>query len=656
MQDKHLTITTMQYKAFISYSHDADGELASKLHSSLHSFAKPWYRLRAIRVFRDKTSLSANPGLWSSIEKALSTSEYLLLLASPKAVISPWIEREIKWWLKNRSIDNMIILLADGDIVWNPDTNDFDWNQTTAISKNLSGEFAEEPLYVDLRWTKEQENLSLRHSQFRSSILDIAAPLHSLPKEDLDSEDVRQHRKTRRLAGFAILLLIALLVSTSYAAYSAFRQAQIAENRRQEAVIAQEEEQQQRELAEKRFDEALRVADLIIFRIDKELWPIAGAASTRKTLLAEASGLLDGLKLDSGYNLHFFGSRMAAYGQRGQLALERNDLEEATRLFTTALEFGAEILKRDSSDAIVQRNMTALLNGISDVFLASGEGEQARIASTKSLKVLKSLASASPSDPDLRRGIAVTYNRVGDAEMALRNWTVAIEVYKNSLLETKKLASGDTNNTQWKHDLVATYLRLGVVSYIIEDFDASREAYQESLVISEELSEAEPNNAQFNRSAALSYSRLGDVERASKNWIEAKKNYEKSLAISESLVAAYPENGQWQHDVIVMYQRLGYIAGLKGRLSDARRAFTVSLEKAESLVNQGTYNAVWLKTLFMAHATLAEFLSQSGGSQKEILRQLDLARDILDQAQARTLFPPDEIQRMRQSLGSLERD
>jgi hypothetical protein len=39
------------YNAFISYNHAADGTLAPALQSALHRFAKPWYKLRALRVF-----------------------------------------------------------------------------------------------------------------------------------------------------------------------------------------------------------------------------------------------------------------------------------------------------------------------------------------------------------------------------------------------------------------------------------------------------------------------------------------------------------------------------------------------------------------------------------------------------------------------------
>ena len=49
------------YNAFISYSHAADGKLAPALQIGLEKFAKPWYKLRNLDIFRDEASLSASP-------------------------------------------------------------------------------------------------------------------------------------------------------------------------------------------------------------------------------------------------------------------------------------------------------------------------------------------------------------------------------------------------------------------------------------------------------------------------------------------------------------------------------------------------------------------------------------------------------------------
>jgi hypothetical protein len=52
-----------RYDAFISYSHAVDGKLAPALHRGLHRLARPWYRMRALHVFRDQTSLTVTPAL-----------------------------------------------------------------------------------------------------------------------------------------------------------------------------------------------------------------------------------------------------------------------------------------------------------------------------------------------------------------------------------------------------------------------------------------------------------------------------------------------------------------------------------------------------------------------------------------------------------------
>ena len=52
-----------EFRAFMSYSHAADGKLAPALQRGLHRLGKPWHRPPAFRVFRDNTSLTATPAL-----------------------------------------------------------------------------------------------------------------------------------------------------------------------------------------------------------------------------------------------------------------------------------------------------------------------------------------------------------------------------------------------------------------------------------------------------------------------------------------------------------------------------------------------------------------------------------------------------------------
>ena len=105
---------TSEHDAFISDSHALDGALAPALQTGVERFAKPWYRPRTLRVFRDTTNLAANPGLWSSIEQALDASAWLVLMASPNVAQPPWVNREVTWWLKHKSPQRLLVVLTKG--------------------------------------------------------------------------------------------------------------------------------------------------------------------------------------------------------------------------------------------------------------------------------------------------------------------------------------------------------------------------------------------------------------------------------------------------------------------------------------------------------------------------------------------------------------
>jgi WD40 repeat protein len=251
-----------KYQAFVSYSHDSDAKFAAALQSSLSRFAKPWYRLRAMRIFRDETSLAANPALWRSIEQALGESEYFLLLACHSSANSHWVQQEVGWWLQNRSVEKLLIALTDGTIVWDDKTRDFDWGNTTAIPLCLQGAFPAEPLYADFRAAKASQ--SYRHSDaaYRSALLDIAAPLSGRSKDDLDGQDLRLHRSAQRTAG-AVAVFMVFLALTAGIGMSMARQRQKTAASRALASEATSHLDDKSELALLLSLEARRIADTV---------------------------------------------------------------------------------------------------------------------------------------------------------------------------------------------------------------------------------------------------------------------------------------------------------------------------------------------------------------------------------------------------------
>ncbi|MEX2624743.1 MAG: TIR domain-containing protein [Acidimicrobiia bacterium] len=220
----------VRFDGFISYSHTADELLAPRLQAALQTFAKPWWKRRALRVFRDQSSLSANPHLWSSITAALDASDWFVLLTSPEAAASAWVDREVAYWREQKDPERIIPVLTDGTLTWDDASGRLAPN--SSVPPSLLDAFTGEPRWVDLRWAEEETQLDLRNGRFREVVADIASSLRGIPKDDLESEEVRQHRRTRRTAWGAGIALAVLAVAAITGAVIAFDQRDQAESQR----------------------------------------------------------------------------------------------------------------------------------------------------------------------------------------------------------------------------------------------------------------------------------------------------------------------------------------------------------------------------------------------------------------------------------------
>jgi WD40 repeat protein len=223
---------TMKHDAFISYSHSADGKFSPALEDALKKIAKPFYKIRALNVFRDETNLSATPHLWDTIKDNLLASDYFILLASPKAAQSQWVKKEVQCWLESQSEEKILIGLTEGEIVWNEKNNDFDWERSNALPKELKSVFKMEPLYVDFRGAKATTDLSSSNADFRNKAARIAATIHGKPLRDILSEDVRTQRQRIFYRNLFLLSLSILLGLAIFFWIQSSKNAEIAEQER----------------------------------------------------------------------------------------------------------------------------------------------------------------------------------------------------------------------------------------------------------------------------------------------------------------------------------------------------------------------------------------------------------------------------------------
>ena len=259
----------------MSYSHRYDGVLGPALQGRLERFAKPWYRMRALRIFCDTSNLSASPALWVSIENALQFSEWFILLASPDASRSTWVNREVQWWIDHRTVERMIVVGTSPGLIW--DERLGDWAASAPVPPALRGAFPTEPLWVQLSdLLRDRETVLIPDDR----IADIAAPIRGLTKDMLTGEHLRLHRRAMRLGRGAAAFLLALSVGLAVVAWLAVRARQQAVSELKVAVSG-------RLMAQ---SETLGNANPVLARLESiAAWRIDPSRASRYAMLTAAA-------------------------------------------------------------------------------------------------------------------------------------------------------------------------------------------------------------------------------------------------------------------------------------------------------------------------------------------------------------------------------
>ncbi|MEU2588276.1 toll/interleukin-1 receptor domain-containing protein [Streptomyces avermitilis] len=217
-------VSNYAYDAFLSYSQEAGRKLAPALQRAIETFAKPWYRRRGLRVFRDSTHVQATWSLWGTIESALAESSCFILMASPGAAKSPWVNREVEWWLQHRPVSRLYIVLTDGELSWDAVREEFDPRSRDTLPPALLRAFPSQPWWVDLRGIRAERLKVRRDPAFLDRVASLVASLTGRPKDDLIGEELRQHRRTKRIAVAAAATVTALAVTATIAATVAVQQ------------------------------------------------------------------------------------------------------------------------------------------------------------------------------------------------------------------------------------------------------------------------------------------------------------------------------------------------------------------------------------------------------------------------------------------------
>lgn len=241
------------YWAFISYS-SKDKVWGQWLHRAIETYGIPAEFVehhqtpsghlapkRFHPVFRDRDELPASADLGAVIKEALCASHYLIVICSPNAAQSYWVNAEIETFLALGRRDHILAIIVDGE----PNAGD-----TRECFPPALRQF--EPIAADARPEGDGK---------RNATLKLLAGMLGVSFDSLKHRDNQRRRRRLLVAGGTMGLLIALFVTLMgvavYQGHLAEQRKQTVETAAQKVIDARqrEDEATQKALAAKKNEE-----------------------------------------------------------------------------------------------------------------------------------------------------------------------------------------------------------------------------------------------------------------------------------------------------------------------------------------------------------------------------------------------------------------
>lgn len=211
------------YQAFISYSH-SDIAAARWLHNALERYRLPKKLVgkqtplgpvpkRLTPIFRDQDELPASGNLGAELQDALAHSLFLIVICSPAAAQSKWVNEEIRQFKAKHGTDKVLALIVDGVPHAKPDTPEQEcFPHALKFDVAPDGELTNvpsEPIAADLRSSADGKRLAK---------LKLISGLTALRLDDLVQREAA--RRIRTLVQISAASVIAAIFAVGLAFYA----------------------------------------------------------------------------------------------------------------------------------------------------------------------------------------------------------------------------------------------------------------------------------------------------------------------------------------------------------------------------------------------------------------------------------------------------
>ena len=500
-------MTEFRYRAYISYSHK-DEVWASWLHRSLEAYRIPRNLVGSINnvgrvparirpVFRDRDDLSSVADLGDTVKQALSDSENLIVICSPEAAASHWVNEEIRHFAHLGRADRIFCIIVNGEPA--------DDGSVAALFPAALAEIGmQEPLAADVRKWADGKN---------TAKLKLIAGMLGIRLDELRQRDLQRHRKRQAIVGLGVVAAVSLIVVT---------------------LVAQISEQQEREKTEQLATFIVDLGERLQSDADLE---------TLALISTEASKHLQSMDLDK--LSPATGEKVAlALRQMGNVSQGQGRPVEALVAFERSRDLFSRLAKKypEKQELLFQL-------GNAEYFIGNLHAEQDHYESAlKAMKNYQSLTrqlfDMDPENPDWIMELSYSYNNIaalqlesgsGIGESTFQYIAEAVRLMEKVVRlrpEDKSVADSYATTLAWAADAQAQACNL-------EDAMAVREKV---MVLAEDSARSNPGNNDLSRRYAYSLAGVAKVQTQLGQLDLAEQNLRKAISILQQLAAADPSN------------------------------------------------------------------------------------------------------------------
>ena len=639
----------LRYRAFISYSH-ADGRWAKWLHRSLESYRLP-ARLRGgqglhgplperlVPIFRDREDLSSAGQLAPQIELALAESEALVVVCSPEAARSPFVESEVLAFKRGGRGQRIYAFIVDGE----PNSGGARecFPQALRFETGADGRLSTipaNPLAADAREGKDGKRLAR---------LKLLAGLFGLPLDTLRQREAQ--RRHRRMLWVTAASVAAMLL-TSFLALQAVIARHAAERRQKQAedlvgfmlgdlndklyeVSRLDLLSTVNQKAMAYFESLPRsdVTDAVLEQRVKALTTIGNIRFNQNEYkeamesFRAAAGLSGPLAAAAPGNVARQLAHADVLDYIGMIHWYQGALDDAQRQFDAAQAVLSRARRIDPDNPELLFQVATVNNNNGHVLESRGRIDAATGNYRRMLDAALRLAALDPAKTDWQNQLGLAYNNL--AKMALQQGDLrgAIDGYRADVDIEAKAAARDRRNNAQRERLLIAQATLGRILPLAGDLDQGSALLRQAVDEAVQLHEMEPKSALFEEDVALYSAQLARVQRLRGEHADATNLAAQSRSVFEHPVAADPTQQAWQREyaeTLVEIAAQAIAAGDRGKATTTLRSALTVLEP--QIANNARDRATVLAT---ADASLRLATLSAAGEREALARRALAAID-----------------------------